>query len=622
MSGFFTKVKDDLLLTVQKLDLQTRLLFVLFVLTPFINFFLIENVNGDFHVLRHLIAVLNILVIGFFMVSTYVVTNYMKISIIVITAMSFVFSAGCYFTNKFRGIPLYFTDLYSIGTAMGVAGNYDYTFPPQLTVQLAASVLLIAAAIFLKERQRLKLKFRMPCLAVYGVCFGLFLYIFVFSSVLASWNIKVYHFYPQSSYRKNGSVISFIRSAQMAKISRPKNYSKKNVHTLVDEINTRLSGSVSGDGEFKKPNIIVVMNESFSDLQSLGAIPTSEEVLPFINSLSENTVKGDAYVSIYGGRTADSEFEFLTGHTMYFLPNIIPYQFLVKEPVSGFTTALINQGYKNVMAMHPYIPTGYSRSQAYPLLGFETFLSEADFPDEKSLHLREWISDDADVKRIISEYEKHKQNYDSPFYMFNVTMQNHGPYDEDYDNFPIDVKITDPDCYDDEAERYINLAHLSDASLKTLVDYFSQTEDDTVLVFFGDHRPRLSDEFYEKILGESTKLLKEDEDMELYQVPFVIWANYDIEESTDEKISLNYLAARMFEVCHMEAPPYYRYLNELRKEVPVITSNGFLGKDGTFYDAGEDVSVSTPYDELLQEYSMLQYNNLIDKKNRVENFFD
>lgn len=318
MSMFLSEAKGHFFSAIKKIMPQTILLFLLFIVTPFINFFLIEHVNGNFAILRHLIAILNILVIGFFMVTIYILTNRMKIAIIVTTVISFIFSAGCYFTYAFRGVPLYFTDLSTIGTAMVVAEEYDYTFPPQLILQLVVSILLIISAILLKEKQRLKLKFRIPCFAIYFICLCLFFHVFVFSDSLKNWRINIRQYNPQKSYEKNGNVITFIRSIQLSKIEKPENYSSETLDSLINEINAELTSSTSLTEEYKTPNVIVIMNEAFSDMQSLGPIPTSEEVLPFINSLSENTVKGKTYVSVYGGKTANSEFEFLTGNPCSF----------------------------------------------------------------------------------------------------------------------------------------------------------------------------------------------------------------------------------------------------------------------------------------------------------------
>ena len=64
----------------------------------------------------------------------------------------------------------------------------------------------------------------------------------------------------------------------------------------------------------------MVMNESFSDLRVLGKYTTNKEIMPFFDSLNKNVVKGYAESSVYGGYTANSEFEFLTGCTKTFLP--------------------------------------------------------------------------------------------------------------------------------------------------------------------------------------------------------------------------------------------------------------------------------------------------------------
>lgn len=616
MSGILFKIKNDFLSQKKKILPQTICLFVLFVLTPFINFFLIEHVNGNLATIRHLIGFLNVLVIGFLMITVYILTNRMKVAIIFTTLLSFIFSTACYFTYEFRGVPLYFTDISAAGTAFGVASEYNFIFSPELILQLTISILVILAAILLKEKQRLNLELRIPCFAVYLVCFCVFLYVFVFSTSLKDWRIGIRQYNPKISYEKNGSVITFIRSAQLSKVEKPEDYSVNSISAMTDEIKAEFAASKTE--EYKVPNVIVIMNEAFADMQSLGPITTSEEVLPFINSLSENTIKGKAYVSVYGGKTANSEFEFLTGQSMFFLPDVIPYQILIKSHTAGITSTLANQGYENLTAMHPHLPNGYNRSQVYSWFGFDRFISKPDFPEDESLYVRNRISDDADVKRIISEYEAHKKSFESPFYMFNVTMQNHTPYDTDYENLPVTIKITDPDYYDEDVERYLNLAHLSDKSLQTLIEYFQNVEEDTIIVFFGDHQPKFNKEFYEKLFGKPINKLTEEENMELYQVPFVIWANYDIEESQNEIISLNYLAARMMEAGHMDAPPYFKFLSDLQKEVPVITVNGFFGADGKFYTSNE----SSPYDEVLQQYRLLQYNNLIDSDNRIENFFD
>lgn len=80
-----------------------------------------------------------------------------------------------------------------------------------------------------------------------------------------------------------------------------------------------------------------------------------------------------------------------------------------------------------------------------------------------------------------------------PFYLFNVTMQNHSGYDQDFDNLDMPISIEEK-CDDPELKRYLNLIHHSDTALKSLIEHFSKQKDPTVIVFFGDHEPGLSNE--------------------------------------------------------------------------------------------------------------------------------
>ena len=120
------------------------------------------------------------------------------------------------------------------------------------------------------------------------------------------------------------------------------------------------------------------MNEAFADMSVLADYETSEDCLPFISSLKENSVKGKLHVSIVGGNTPNSEFEFLTGMSMGFLPaGSIPYQQFIKSPLPSLVTQMNDLGYRTV-AMHPYLASGWDRNTVYPYLGFE----ETYFNDE------------------------------------------------------------------------------------------------------------------------------------------------------------------------------------------------------------------------------------------------
>ena len=106
----------------------------------------------------------------------------------------------------------------------------------------------------------------------------------------------------------------------------------------------------------QKPNIIVIMNEAFSDPSVLGDFTTNEDYMPFVHSLldgADNTISGHLNVSVKGGNTANTEFEYLTGASMAFLPyGSIPYQQYVKKETPSMASYLSSLGYYTI-AMHP-----------------------------------------------------------------------------------------------------------------------------------------------------------------------------------------------------------------------------------------------------------------------------
>ncbi len=106
--------------------------------------------------------------------------------------------------------------------------------------------------------------------------------------------------------------------------------------------------------------------------------------------------------------------------------------------------------------------------------------------------------------------------------------------------------------------------------------------------------------------------------MKRYQVPFVIWANYDIDEKYIEKTSMNYLQSILAETADIKMSGYQRFLNDVRKSVPVITSQGYWGKNGKFYQLEDK---NSPYYDIIQEYRIIQYNMMFDTRNREDSFF-
>ena len=360
------------------------------------------------------------------------------------------------------------------------------------------------------------------------------------------------------------------------------------------------------------------MNESLADLSYDGPIELSEDYLPFLHSLTENTVKGKLYVSIEGANTANSEFEFLTGNSMNFLPyRSIPYNEYIKDTTPSMAHTLKAQGYGGVNAYHPYLSSGWSRTIAYPALGFNNCYFQEYYEKNNNFDLvRNYISDEADFRQIIDDYEASRKETDSPFYLFNVTMQNHGGYNGKRGLVEPKITIKDASLNDPEAEQYINLAKMSDDAFKTLVKYFEKVDEPTLIVMFGDHQPPIINDFYSNLFGKDIDDLTPEEEANWYSTPYVIWANYDIEEA-ELDMSANYLSSYVMNLAGNKLTGYNKYLLELQKELPAISAVCYMDKTGKIHKYDE----KTEYDELLTTYHMLQYNQMFDKENRADEFF-
>ena len=389
------------------------------------------------------------------------------------------------------------------------------------------------------------------------------------------------------------------------------------------------------------PNVICIMNETFSDLRVLGQLSTNQDYMPFTRSLTKNTIKGNLYMPVTGAGTSNSEFEFLTGNTMAFLAaGSNAYELYIKSQLPSLAYTLAAQNYSRT-ALHVYYRTSWQRDVNYPLLGFERYDSIESFIDNDAIDeyrngnksfsdfedavneqypgenvlLRRFVSDRFDYKLLEQMYEERDPS--KPFFIFNVTMQNHGSYDSAYENFDQKIKLTSTEEYYPAANRYLSLIYESDQAFKELVEYFSNVDEPTIICMFGDHQPNIETEFVESLLGSDISDLSTEDNQKRFVTPFVIWANYNIEEGYVDKMSANYLSTLLLQVADLKTTKYNDYLSALYRYVPVIDSNGYITADDEYYTFDE----TSEYTDLLAGYEKVQYNNLFDTIGRHDELF-
>lgn len=504
------------------------------------------------------------------------------------------------FVTQGRGADLVFYDIFSAKTALNVISNYHFSVTRVMRYGLLLFGLELAALYRVNLRNSKAGKRQRVFSGV--LVAGLILLICVSEKNLG--DIRFFN-----TRWDNGFLLNFTLTAKDAFVKKPDGYGTD----MITELEQQYSGQ-PGTSE-RKPNIIVIMNESFADYGACGSLRTNmEDVLPFYHSLTENTVKGCALSSIYGGGTPNSEYEFLTGNSVHFLPEgSSAYKTYIKNPTYSMVSELKSLGY-DCVAMHPLLASGWNRDNAYPLLGFDEMLFLDDFP-QKDL-VRKYVSDREMYEKIIEVYEREKNNQD---FIFGVTMQNHGGYDYTGENYEKTVTLEGYSRDYPDAEQYLSLLHESDSALEFLIDYFSNVEEDVVIVFFGDHQPSLSDGFLEEVIGKPSSEWGLREAELQYTVPFFIWTNYDSEEQVIPITSLNYLSGYVYDAAEISLPPYNCFLKDLEQEIPAMNRRGYYSAKSGEWQSYDHADAETS--ELLRQYHCLVYQSLFDYEHLSSVFF-
>ena len=517
--------------------------------------------------------------------------------------------AANYFVNAYRGTPILPWDFSALNTAASVAGNYRFVPTWQMA---AAIILMVALVVFLhKEDHKAFLRLtgkrwplRLLCLGAGLLCLT---QLFP-TQKLERFSVKTDVWDPAGSYRTGGCLAAFLRNTEFLEVDEPEDTSAEHVEEIIEDVEPPEPAAVS----VKRPNIIAIMNESWADFAYYGNLSLSESVTDYISSL-DNAIYGHAYTSVFGAGTSASEFEFLTGNSMAFLPSgSIPYQQYVLGPTASLASRLKAEGY-DTLAFHPGEYTSWQRDRAYPNLGFDTYKCGADMDVPQSFE-HGYVSDQSDFEQIIWEFE-HRQG-DKPLFLFNVTIQNHGGYTAA--DYPAQVTLTDVPGLYPMAEQYLTLANKTDQAFRTLVEYFQQQEEPTIIVMFGDHQPSLEQAFLDKAYGVTQEQMNMGEYMQKYFVPFVIWANYPLPEAEPEITSLNFLGQYLLWYAGIESTRYGNFLWQLQEQLPAITFVGYVDRKGRAYSHLE----TNDYTTLIQNYQCVQYNNLFGGGQRLAELFD
>lgn len=574
-----------------------RILFALVI--PLGCFYTFETLTHQMSTMIELAKRLNIAFYYWLFLFVFFIAGRTSISMAICVAAIAIIGVGNYFVVMFRSNPIVPWDIYSFETAMSVADNYVFSVDWALAEHIAMFILMLIVGV--RTNIRLNKKILRPILTV-AMCIPAYFYISYLwqDNLERNTGLNDTLFNAKYMHSKDGFFVSFILDIHFLQIEEPKNYSDEYALSLLNEQEVE---KVETPEEL--PDIIAIMDETFSDPAVLGEFETNKDYMPFVHSILRgevaNTISGYTDVSVLGGNTANSEFEFLTGNSMAFFPNgSVPYLQYIRDGISTIVPQLEEYGY-TTYGTHPYRAKGWNREFIYDLMGFDYRYFQGSFPFEDKL--RNYVSDEADFKSIL----EWRNNTEGPFFMFNVTMQNHSNYGGDFDNFDPQIvakfKNTSSNKY---LNKYLSLMYETDQDVASLLSELSQSDRKTIVVFWGDHQPN------DYVVRPIYKEYGLDFDNQTYEqqqqrqkTPFFIWANYDIQEQTNVEISLNYLNILLFETAGLELDEYQTFRKNLwQGQIPMMNAVGYRNDDGDlveYDDAPEEIQ------NLLNEYQNIQY---------------
>ncbi|MDD7404111.1 MAG: sulfatase-like hydrolase/transferase [bacterium] len=597
---------------------RVRIAAVIF--NPLLTMFAIELINENLLGMGPNVWIFTWILLLAVEILFYAVSGNMFVSMIVLDCILFIAGLANLILMNVRGTPFLPGDLLALGTATEVANTYKISLTPAQFVMLPAFVIWCLLLSRLKENKkkttpvsqrviRRVIPLAASCLVI-GVLYN--------TPVLENVKITDNVWNKVASSRTNGFYMNFFLNIHYLSVSKPDGYSQEEVTDILDAFQKEKNDTatkqkrkdengneVTSNSDYgtnktlqgKKPNIILIMNESLADYDMIGKTNYNRDPLEFMHSLKDNTIYGKDYVSIYGAGTSNSEFEAMTGNTMSFFPSgCNVYQQFMHKSTFSMPYYLKSLGYDTV-AVHPSSGANWNRINTYNSMRFDRFVTIDDFKNPEYVR---YISDKESYKKVIELYEQ--KDKDTPLFCFNMTIQNHGGYltNTNWEN-PVYMKGS----YYQEAKEFLSATKVSDDAFKYLIDYFKNADEPTIICMFGDHQPSIEVEFYEEIMKKRQDDWSFEDLQKRFVTPFIVWANYDIEEGQNVVLSNNYLENLVLKQAGLELPVYNQYIEKVSETIPVMNVNGYMDNAGKWhkYDTDETETIQ----KLLYQYELLQY---------------
>ena len=546
---------------------------------------------------------------------------------ILVTVVCLVFGAVQNFLDHFKNAAFLPSDIMAWQTAAAVSGGYTFTIDASLmwAIAYAAISLCCLAYIIPVKSSAIPAKVKVKRVAASLACFlvlggGLFAN-FALIDYQKQFDIHLNYWDLRNSYHSRGFLVAFVAAAQDLVIDKPNGYTDESAKALQEELAARYdkergTAYAATRKQFAKqqPNIIAVMNETYADMSVFEELHdgyTGTYVTQELQHDKGTIVSGFTNMSVHGGGTCNSEYEFLAQSSMEFIGRgMYPYQQFHLSKVDAMPSLFRSMGYAT-FGIHPNYPGNWNREFVYAALGMDKSFFIYDFDGARMFHDK--VSDGATYDKAL---ELIREN-DDPTLVVDITMQNHGGYDsgsiaaEDLTDVKPDFGTADDIA---QLNEYLSCIQASDKDLKALIKQLKDFDEPVAIVFFGDHQPSISKTINNELFLNEPEM---DHAVRIMKTPYFIWTNYDVagaQVESELESSPGFLAAQLAEAIGAPLSDYQKAMLVLHQDLLALNVNGYEDATGTWHDPNNEETASNPKaKEAFDQLQTLHYLNVVRK---------
>ena len=521
-----------------------------------------------------------------------------------------------YYKMLVVGEPIYPSDLSMISNIDEIIGYVKNLLSPTLIIGLLVIIALLAILSFIcRKGFKLTMKLRVIFFAIF-IAYLASIFYYEKSPLKPLVNSTVYFtkWNQLNYYQQNGFLFGFITNLQNDLMIKNDHYTEANLQKIMDDYTKKAEDYNESADLSQQPNIITIVSESLSDPTVFNQLTFSEDPLPNLRQYLETYSSGHFLSPFKGNRTANVEFEYLVGFTnSLLLEGTIPFQQALssKPEIPSFISFMDQLGYTSV-AIHPNNAAFYKRSQVYPALGFDEFLSIDKMKHLDYIDSQKYVSDQSVFDELYAELEA----ADRPIFAYGLTMANHiAIFDKKFGENTIEVLDANGE-HNTEMETYAEGLKQTDLALKEFITKIENYDEPTLVIFFGDHLINFQSDIHEQhgYIEKDTDALRAKL---FFETPLLIMSNMDdfqIENIDD--VSPIFIAPLILRELNLPLSPFYVFLLDLYEEFSVLHNNFKLDANQNQVD-----ELTEHQEQLLLILELIQYDILEGKEYTLSSFF-